>query len=193
MTSRTGHPSGPPRRNAGSARLAALHLALLGLLVPVAAGADAYSVGSEIEPFSIEDQHGKTHQLDASVEAVLFSRDMKGGDLIKAALVDVGPDFLEQRHAVYLADISGMPGLIARMFAIPKMRKRPYPMLLDRDGSLSEKFPDVEGEATVVSLAKLRVTAIQHFTTSDDLKRAVGIPVPSDEEDGGGAPAPGRP
>ncbi len=182
-----------PRRNACSARLAALHLALLGLLVPLAAGADVYSVGSEIAPFSIEDQHGQSHQLDASVEAVLFSRDMKGGDLIKAALADVSPSFLEQHHAVYLADISGMPGLIARMFAIPKMRKRPYPMLLDRDGSLSEKFPDVEGKATVVSLAKLRVTAIQHFTTADDLMRALGISVPSDEEDGASVPAPEHP
>jgi len=182
-----------PKRNACSACLAALHLALLGLLVPLAAGADVYSVGSEFEPFSIEDQHGQTHQLDASVEAVLFSRDMKGGDLIKAALADVGPSFLEQHHAVYLADISGMPRLIARMFAIPKMRKRPYPMLLDRDGSLSERFPGVERKATVVSLAKLRVTAIQHFTTEDDLMRALGISVPSDEEDGGGARAPEHP
>ena len=183
-----------PKRNLCSARrLAALHLALLGLLVPLAAGADVYSVGNEIEPFSIEDQHGQTHQLDASVEAVLFSRDMKGGDLIKAALADVSPSFLEQHHAVYLADISGMPGLIARMFAIPKMRRRPYPMLLDRDGSPSEKFPDVEGKATVVSLAKLRVTAIQHFTTADDLMRALGISVPSDEEDGASVPAPEHP
>ena len=179
-----------PWRSARSARLAALHLALL---VPLAAGADVYSVGSEIEPFSIEDQHGQTHQLDASVEAVLFSRDMKGGDLLKAALAGVSPSFLEQRHAVYLADISGMPGLIARMFDIPRMRKRPYPMLLDRDGSLSERFPDVEGKATVVSLAKLRVTAIQHVTTADDLMRALGISVSSDEEDGASVPAPEHP
>ncbi len=118
---------------------------------------------------------------------------MKGGDVLKAALAEVPPSFLEERHTVYLADISGMPGLVARMFAIPRMRKRPYPMLLDREGSLSERFPDVEGQATVVSLSKLRITAIEHFTTAEELKRALGIPTPPDEEARGGPSAEEQP
>jgi hypothetical protein len=65
---------------------------------------------------------------------VLFSRDMEGGAMLREVLA-VHPEVLERAQVVYVADISGMPGLIANTMAIPRIRKRPYPTLLDRKGS----------------------------------------------------------
>ena len=60
--------------------------------------------------------------------------------------------WLPQHHVLYVADIHGMPSFIARMFAIPSMQKRPYPMLLDRDGAATARFPSEEGKATLLFL-----------------------------------------
>jgi hypothetical protein len=143
------------------------------LLWSAVAAAEPYAVGSTMQAVTLEDQHGTRQTIDESVKIVLFSRDMEGGDLIKQALAGTAPDFLQDRHAVYVADISGMPRLISRMFAIPKMRKRPYRMLLDRDGSVTKNFPDVKGKATVMHVAALEITRIDHLSSADAVRTAV--------------------
>ncbi len=145
------------------------------LLLAGAAAAEPLAVGDRIEPFTLEDQHGDAHSLDTDVKVLLFSRDMDGGDLLKDALAEVGPDFLTEKHAVYLSDISGMPGLVARMFAIPSMRNRAYPMWLDRDGQTTARLPDEEGKATLVFCHDLEITRIEHHPTASEIRNALGI------------------
>jgi hypothetical protein len=133
------------------------------------AGAEPYAVGDRIAAFTLEDQHGEAHTLSQDVTLLLFSRDMDGGDLIKAALSDAPAGFLTSRNALYLADISRMPKLIAKLFALPSMRKRPYAMLLDRDGATTARLPSAEGRATLIYLQDLEITRILHATTAAEL------------------------
>jgi hypothetical protein len=144
---------------------------LLATLIAHASFAEYYAVGDKIEPFTLEDQHGKSHIVDASVKVILFSRDMDGGDFLKHGLADVAPGYLNGKKAVYVADISGMPGLIARMFAIPAMRDRPYSILLDRDGETTACLPDMEGQATLVFLDRLTVRRIVNVTEARAVRR----------------------
>ena len=131
--------------------------------------------GSRLPAVSLEDQHGVSHTLDDELEVVLFSRDMEGGAVIRELLLAEGPELLERRHAVYVTDISGMPSLIANTMAIPKMRReRPYPTLLDRDGSLTAGFPSREGSATVLRVEALRVRDVLYVTTIGELRSALG-------------------
>lgn len=148
-----------------------LLLAIL-LLAPTAA-AQTRAVGDRIEPFSLEDQHGEAHEVDASIQVILFSRDMAGGKLLKEALADDGAGLLERRGAVYVADISGMPSLVARLFALPSMRERPYAMLLDRDGSATAQLPDREERATVIVLDALEIQRVEHLETAGEILRAL--------------------
>ncbi len=160
---------------------------LLAALLLLALAADAeplgpYEVGETLAPFALEDQHGVTHRLDEEVALILFSRDMDGGDLLKQALEEAPEGFLESRRALYVADISRMPGLVARLFAIPSMRKRPYAMLLDRTGSTTERFPHFEGRATILTTRRNRLTAVQHLQTSDQVRAALGLSLAPDAE-----------
>jgi hypothetical protein len=149
---------------------------LIGLLVvAIRAGAAPVGQGDVIEPFSLEDQHGTAHRVDGSVAIILFSRDMAGGDVLKEALKDAPPEALSNVHAVYVADISGMPRLVARLFAIPSMRRRPYSMLLDRDGSKTAVFPDLEGQATLIFLDALKVTHVLHLATPSDVRQELNL------------------
>jgi hypothetical protein len=141
------------------------------VLLADAAFAQPYAVGDTIEPFTLEDQHGKSRTLDASVKVILFSREMEGGDILKQGLADVEPGYLDGKNAVYVADISRMPGLIATMFAIPAMRDRPYAMLLDRDGKTTARLPSAQGQATLLFLDRLVIQRISNITEAPAVRR----------------------
>ncbi|MFQ5514561.1 MAG: FAD/FMN-containing dehydrogenase [Myxococcota bacterium] len=138
-------------------------LATLLLLLPSLAASEAHLEGSLLEPFTLRDQHGLLHEVDESVHAILFSREMEGGKIIKQTLSEDGAALLERARAVYVSDISGMPALIRKIFALPRMRRRPYPMLLDTDGSVTERFPASKGHATLLVLDKLHIEKIAHL------------------------------
>ena len=146
------------------------------IFLAVSASAEPYRVGASLAPLSLQDQHDEEQRLDASVQVVLFSRDMAGGDLLEAALEESPKGWLPQHHVLYVADIHGMPALIARMFAIPSMRKRPYPMLLDRDGEATARFPSEEGKATLLFLEDLRIQRLFFASSSAEIRRALGLP-----------------
>jgi hypothetical protein len=152
------------------------------LLLAGSAAAHESAVGSTLEPFALDDQHGRTHRVDESVQLLLYSHDMSGGDLLKQALENVPEGYLDKRRALYVADISAMPRLVARFFAIPRLRKRAYPMLLDRDGAATAQLPGADGKATLIFLEHLRVTRLVFATTAEGVRNALGLPPPDEAE-----------
>ena len=162
----------------GPVRIWIAVLVALGVAAP--AGGEPYAVGSVLPALSLEDQHGETRTLDASVRVVLFSRDMDGGDVIKKALADDGPDFLERIGAVTVADVSAMPGLVLRLMARPAMRRRPYPMLLDQQGKATADFPSQQGKATLLFLERSKVVRVAYVATADELRGALEPAAPGE-------------
>ncbi len=153
-------------------RIASLFL-LCVLGVAFSAAAEPYAVGSRLPALTLPDQHGEARRVDESTRVVLFSREMKGGGVIRKALEVDGPALLEGAGAVYVADVSRMPGIIRSVIAKPRMRRRPYPMLLDEEGSASADFPAREGQATLLRLEGLRVTGVQYFDSPEALRQAL--------------------
>ena len=143
------------------------------LLVAASAGAEPYAVGGTLRPFSVEDQHGARATVGEGVRAILVSRDMDAGDIVKGALADADQRFLDERGVVYVADISGMPALISRMIALPRMRERKYRVLVDREGTIARDFPRVEKRPTLVGLEGLRIVSIDHPASAAELRAAL--------------------
>ncbi len=132
-----------------------LHWVLLGMLLPGLAL--AVEKGSTLEPWTLQDQFEKAHSLDDSTRVLLVARDMDGSKLVKAALAERPKGYLEARHALFLADISRMPALISRLFAVPAMRDYSYPVLLDRDAAIASRYASDEGKVLWVRLEQRRV------------------------------------
>jgi hypothetical protein len=157
---------------------------ILGVLICTVAAAEPLEVGGTLLAFDIEDQHGTPHRVDESISLILFSRDMDGGKLLTSAMEGHDAAFLQERRAVSVADISGMPRLVARLFALPKMRRRPYPVLLDRDGTLTANLPDREGVATLIFLDRLVMVRVEHLSSVEairqELEGAASADPPSD-------------
>jgi len=136
-----------------------LHYTLLsGLLVAALMFASvsqaAVSKTAVGQPFPItvaQDQHEKDVQLSQDVRYVLISFDMSTGKQANQYLSAKGQSFLDKHHAVFMANIYGMPW-IGRKFALPKMKKYKHRiLLLDKEGLL-DGFPEKEGEVIVFEL-----------------------------------------
>ena len=165
-------------------RIDAVVLFILFCLMSATAQAQSepFGVGDAIAEISLQDQHGKDGVVDGSTRILLFSRDMDGGKILEEALADTDEGFLAADNALYLSDISGMPSLVARLFAIPSMRKRPYPMLLDRSGDATQRIPDVDERATVIFLKSLTVERVEHVDSANGVRALLGLPPLSGED-----------
>jgi hypothetical protein len=151
------------------------------LLLALAAGvarAEPYAVGARLEPIQLADQHDQPRSVDATRRALLFTRDMDAGDVLKQALASDGPALLDAAGAVYVADLSGMPALVLRLFALRKLRERPYPMLLDRDGASTARLPAQAGKVSLLVLDALRVKEIRYLASPQEIRAALAPPDP---------------
>ena len=103
-------------------------------------------------PWTLLDQHDVPYTLNDETRILLVARDMDGAKLVNAALEGKPKGYLDERHAVFLADISRMPRIIATLFALPKMRDYNYRILLDRDARIAPRYPAGEGEVLWLQL-----------------------------------------
>ena len=153
-------------------------LVLLLALAPVSAtGSERLRPGNKLVPFSLEDQHGQEHQLDSSITLILFTRNRAGAAVMTASMEGRDGEFLSERGIAYINDISAMPSFAASLFALPKMRRRPYDILLDKNAEATARFPDKPGLATLISLRELKVRNIEYESDPEALgKRLEGMP-----------------
>lgn len=147
-------------------RLAAA-LLLLGGLLPSALHAEALSDGDAFASMTLEDQHGKTRTIGPETRLVLFAPDRDSGAVIHAALhrdqgAQPGAAAFERGELQVLADISGMPSMIASLFALPKMRGYSYPLLVSSEAQQTAHLPREEGKVTLIRLENGRVSAISY-------------------------------
>jgi hypothetical protein len=154
--------------------------ALLALLLALPAAAQGPTiVPDRLAGFELPDQHGVSHRVDAAVRVLLLSRDMDGGAVVRGALEAKGAEagaFLAGLGAVYVADVSRMPGIVRRLFALPRMRSRPYPVLLDTTGEATAALPAEPGRASVLWLEDLRPVRVETFGAPEALLAALGTP-----------------
>ena len=129
--------------------------------------------GDLLPALTLEDQHGETRSIHAGVRHVLFARDMDGGGVLKDALSESGAELLTATGSVYVANVSRMPGLVRRLFVLPSLRRRGYPILLDTDGKATADFPGEKERATLIDLSDLRITGVRHFADSAGLRAAL--------------------
>ncbi len=133
----------------------------------------ALEPGERLASWTLLDQQDAPFTLNDQTRILLVARDMDGAKLVNAALEGQPKGYLEQRQAVFLADISRMPGVIASLFALPKMREYNYRVLLDRDARIAPRYPAGEGEVLWLQLDGLQLVAQQVFTRADDLRQAL--------------------
>lgn len=152
--------------------------ATLLLLCLLSTAALALEPGERLAPWTLLDQHDVPYTLNDRTRILLVARDMAGAKLVDAALEGKPKGYLEERQAVFLADISRMPGVIASLFALPKMRDYNYRILLDRDARIAPRYPAGEGEVLWLQLEDGRLLTQQAFKEAGALEQALAAERP---------------
>ncbi|MBE0497085.1 MAG: hypothetical protein IBX45_11770 [Campylobacterales bacterium] len=125
--------------------------------------------GEAIPPFSLPDQFDKVHQVNSRDFKVLFVAFEKEVAVLFNTLLQSKPtSFLQEHKALFISDIHEMPLFITKMFALPKMREYPYPVLLMYEKR--EVFPQKENAITVIHIDKNAITHIHFVAGEEEIK-----------------------
>lgn len=128
--------------------------------------------GTPLPALSLSDQFDQHHDVAACRDLLLFAPDRDSAG--------VAQDYLDARAAAgldgvcYIADISGMPGVITRLFALPAMRDYAYPVLLGRTPADTLRLPRRAGQVTVLTIRAGSVDAIGFAATVQAIEAAAG-------------------
>lgn len=166
------HPT-PPRR----ARYIALLLAAL-VGWSTLALASPPQPGQAFPPLALKDQHDQAWTVSADTKLVLFAAGRKASNLMQTVLAGQPKGFLASRQAVYVADMSRMPGFVTRTFALPALREAPFVVGVVLDEALLRDWPRQDDAVTVFALQDGRLGSVRYVNTEAALRTALGL-VPS--------------
>lgn len=142
---------------------------MLTIFLAIGAMASSLTQGSEIPTLTIKDQFEKDHTLNAEVKTIIFSATKEESATVKDFLATKEKDYLSTNGIAYVADITGMPSLITKWFALPKMKKYSFPILLIDEANKS-LFPVKEDMISVLTVVDGKVSDIKFIKTLEELK-----------------------
>jgi hypothetical protein len=146
---------------------------LLLAIFAVSLFASDIKIGDTFPNFSYEDQFKAKHTLQDSTKIIIIAFTRDGGNVVRDALSDKEKGFLESKEALYIADISGMPSFISSFFAIPKMKKYPFNILLEKENSLLKVYPNKAEKVTIIKLTNKKIDSIEYISTSNELLKSL--------------------
>lgn len=141
---------------------------LFSALLLVATFANALNIGDSTPTFAINDQFEKAHTIAADTKTILVAADKDTSEILRDYFLTKEKGFLEANKAYYVADISGMPSLIAKFFALPKMKKYPFSILLV-DENQTKEFTKKEGNITVYSVNNGKISDVKYIKNAEEL------------------------
>jgi hypothetical protein len=130
----------------------------------------AVKVGDQVSAIKIQNQFEETAELTADTQWIIFSSDMKAAKLLTEYLSEENAKKTDLSKTLIISDISKMPGMISKMFAIPKMKKYAFKLALDKTGEATKDFPRQEGSLTVIKVAQFKVESIEQLSSSEAVK-----------------------
>lgn len=150
-------------------------LTTLALLLPLFTHAAAIEPGQPLPALHLKNQHEQAWKVPPDTRLVVFAAGRKAANLAMAVLGVQNKDFLATRHAVYLADMSKMPGFITRTFALPSLREQPFDVGVSQDEALLADWPRQQDAVTLIALAGGRVLDVQYAHSESELRMALGL------------------
>ncbi len=150
---------------------------LLGSLIGFAActtfAAETLKAGDPLPTLALTDQHEKPAPISPDTRHLIFAAEKGASEMVTTLLDSKGAAWLKQTGGVYLADIHAMPGLVSRMFALPKLREKPYPIVLGRNEPDLAMIPHKKDCVTLIAVQDGKLGEVRYACTSDELKAGV--------------------
>ncbi|WP_322520578.1 hypothetical protein SR882_07195 [Guyparkeria halophila] len=130
-------------------------------------------IGDPFPRWELTDQHDQTHRLPGdTTQAIVFSSSKQADETLSPVLESVVGDRLISGEVIYLSDISRMPGLISRLFALPSLRDRDYPVVLIREEGVSAPLVTETDCLALYRLGQGTVVAREDLCVESDVTNA---------------------
>jgi len=146
--------------------------ALLLTAVLPAAAQSTLQAGDSVPSLNLKDQHDKPAGIPNGTRQIIFAADNAGASLVTVYLDAQKPSWLRDTQRVYLADIHKMPSLITKMFAMPKLREKPYTIVLGREAADLAMFPRQKECVAVIPVQDGKLGGASYACTAETLKTA---------------------
>lgn len=146
---------------------------LLGIFLMAAsfgAFAAPLSVGDALPAINLKDQHEQAFVVSADLQVILFAAEKGTSELMSKTLETLPVSILKDKKAIYIADISGMPGFITKMVALPRMQKLAYSIALVRDAKDAEYLPRQSAKVTVIKVQQGKVIALEYVNEASQIQ-----------------------
>jgi len=137
---------------------------------PGGARAQGLDVGDRLPGQSFVDQFDAARALAACRRLLLFAPDRESAQLVNGVLAESDSAPLQSGEICFVADISGMPSLVTRMFALPAMRDYAYPVMLGKDKTETVRLPRQAEQATVLLLRDGQVAEVRFVAEASELQ-----------------------
>jgi hypothetical protein len=133
------------------------------------------TIGKELMTYTFNDQFDKPHSLTNDVKKVIFVFTKPTGHLMRVYLGTKDKNYLASRNIDFIADVSGMPSIIFKMFALPDLKDSKYTIMIIKDKSKSKRFRnEINKDAVmIISLKNKIVQSVKFVTNEIDLKQEI--------------------
>ena len=148
-----------------------MHRLLFTLLFCYALSPSSYA--ETLHQASLRDQWNKAHTLMPETQWVIYSHHRTGGEWVHNVLTKLDLAPLQQYKLIYVADISAMPGIISRMFALPKMRDYVFRVALAENSEHVEGWPKKENRISVIQLQSFNIKQVHYFADEISLEHFI--------------------
>lgn len=123
---------------------------------------------ANLNALDLLDQHEEIQKLDETTKWVLFAPDKESFAFAKTAFEKLEIKNAKEKNGFLVSDISAMPKIVTKMFALPKMKKYSFVLALDRTGEATKEWPRREKELTLIKLDSLKVTEVLHLKSESE-------------------------
>lgn len=137
--------------------------------------AEPVTVGQALPTLAIQDQHEQSWQMTNTTRLLILATNRSASGVVQNLLNTQDKHFLSSRHALYAADLSRMPGLITRSFALPALRELAYPVGIVMNGQLLKDWPRHDKAVTLLWLNKGTLERIEFAQDDTQLRHALGL------------------
>ena len=126
-------------------------------------------IGDTILSFSLPDQFDAVHQVnskDYKTIVIAFEKDM--AVMLNEYLKEQPSTFLTSNKALFISDIHTMPSFVTNLFALPKMKKYSYSLLLLYEEK--DIFPKQENALTVLKTQDNKIVKIEYVKDAKEIE-----------------------
>jgi len=132
---------------------------------------NGFHLNENLDTFTLPDQFDKIHTINENIKTIIVSFEKGTGSDISKFLIKQDPDYLAKHSAVFIANISDMPTIITKLFAIPKMQSYKHKILLINDDN-DQRFVSKEEKSTVYKISNGVIIKIYFISSEEELRKA---------------------